>query len=74
LLLQFSSLAWTMAPRNAWIGWNDQERKRNLQFVVNQSRFLVLPWVQVKGLASKILSRSARQLPQDWPTLYVSVN
>ena len=48
--LQFSSPAWMMAPRDAWIGWNVQQRKRNLQFVVNQSRFLVLPWVQVKGL------------------------
>jgi hypothetical protein len=68
--LQFSSPAWMMAPRDAWIGWNAEQRKRNLQFVVNQSRFLVLPWVEVKGLASKILSLAARQLPQDWHALY----
>ncbi len=68
--LQFSSPAWKMAPRDAWIGWDDQQRKRNLQLIVTQSRFLVLPWVEVKGLASMILSLAARRLPQDWQTLY----
>jgi hypothetical protein len=68
--LQFSSPAWMMAPRDAWIGWNAEQRKRNLQFVVNQSRFLVLPWVAVKGLASKTLSLAAHRLPEDWERLY----
>jgi hypothetical protein len=68
--LQFSSPAWKMAPRDAWIGWSAEERKRNLQFIVSQSRFLVLPWVSVKALASKILSLAARRLPEDWQRLY----
>ena len=68
--LQFSSPAWMMAPRDAWIGWSTSERKRNLQFIVNQSRFLILPWVFVRGLASKILSLAARRLPQDWQVIY----
>jgi hypothetical protein len=68
--LQFSSPAWMMAPRDAWIGWSTDERKRNLQFVVSNSRFLILPWVSVRGLASKILSLAARRLPQDWLALY----
>jgi len=68
--LQFSSPAWMMAPRDAWIGWNAEQRKRNLQFVVSNSRFLVLPWVRVKGIASKILSLAARRLSQDWQSLY----
>jgi hypothetical protein len=68
--LQFSSPAWMMAPRDAWIGWSAQERKRNLQFVVNRSRFLVLPWVSVKGLASMTLSLAAHSLPEDWERLY----
>jgi len=59
-----------MAPRDAWIGWDAELRKRNLQFIVSQSRFLVLPWVQVKGLATMILSLAARRLPQDWQALY----
>jgi hypothetical protein len=68
--LQWSSPAWKMAARDHWIGWNDHQRKRNLQRVVNQSRFLILPWVAVKGLASKILAMSARQMPCDWKTRY----
>jgi hypothetical protein len=68
--LLFSSPAWKMAPRDAWIGWNDQKRRRNLQYIVSNSRFLVLPWVSVRGLASKILSLASRQLPDDWEQLY----
>ncbi len=68
--LQWSSPAWKMAARDRWIGWNDQQRKRNLQRIVNHGRFLILPWVAVKGLASKILALSARQVPHDWETRY----
>jgi hypothetical protein len=68
--LLWSSPAWKMAARDAWIGWSDDERRRNLQRIVNNSRFLILPWVRVKGLASKILARCARQLPADWEKLY----
>ena len=68
--LLWTSPAWKMAARDAWIGWNLQQRSRNLQYIVNNSRFLILPSVQVKGLASTILARSARQLPQDWRQHY----
>ncbi len=68
--LLFSSPAWKMAERDRWIGWSAETRSRNLQFIVNNSRFLILPWVRVKGLASMILSRCARQLPLDWEKLY----
>ena len=68
--LLWSSPAWKMAARDAWIGWSDDERARNLQLIVNNSRFLILPWVRVKGLASKILAACARQLPADWERLY----
>ena len=68
--LLFSSPAWKMAPRDAWIGWNEPQRKRNLQYVVSNGRFLVLPWISVRGLASKILSLAARQLPEDWQQRY----
>jgi hypothetical protein len=64
--LLWTSPAWKMAARDRWIGWNPDQRARNLQFIVNNSRFLILPWVQVKALASTILARSARQLPHDW--------
>jgi hypothetical protein len=68
--LQWSSPAWTMAPRDRWIGWTSTQRTSNLQYIVNNSRFLVLPWVSVKGLASTILARAANQLRQDWRQRY----
>ena len=43
--LQFSSPAWRMAVRESWVGWDDTARRTNLQRVINQSRFLILPWV-----------------------------
>jgi len=68
--LLWSSPAWKMAARDSWIGWTNEERARNLQLVVNNSRFLILPWVRVRYLASTILSLCARQLPADWERLY----
>jgi hypothetical protein len=68
--LLWNSPAWKMKPRDAWIGWNDQQRQQNLQWIVNNGRFLVLPWVRVKGLASKILALSARHMPHDWQARY----
>jgi Domain of unknown function (DUF4338) len=68
--LLWSSPAWKMAARDEWIGWNAEQRGRHLQFLVNNSRFLVLPWVHIQGLASKILAQSARQLPMDWEYRY----
>ncbi len=68
--LQWSSPAWKMAARDRWIGWSTQQRSRNLQYVVNNSRFLILPWVRVKGLASSILACAASQLIDDWRQHY----
>ena len=68
--LLWSSAAWKMAARDRWVGWNDQQRRRNLQLLVNNSRFLILPWIRIRGLASSILSVCARQLPQDWEQRY----
>ncbi len=68
--LLFTSAAWKMAPRDRWIGWNDQARSLNLSRVISNSRFLILPWVEVSGLASKILSMAAQQLPEDWLSVY----
>jgi hypothetical protein len=65
-VLQYSSPAWRLHARDQWIGWDDQMRRRNLQQLVSQSRFLLLPWVHVPHLASHVLALSARQLPTDW--------
>jgi hypothetical protein len=68
--LGWTSAAWRIAVRDRWIGWTDAQRPRALPYVVNNSRFLILPWVQVTGLASHLLGRCARQLPQDWHRQY----
>ena len=68
--LQFSSPAWRMAARDRWVGWDDRARARNLQHVVNNSRFLLLPWVAVRNLASAVLARGLSQLAVDWPRHY----
>jgi hypothetical protein len=68
--LQFSSPAWRMAAREQWIGWSDQDRRRNLQQVVSNSRFLILPWVHIRNLASSTLALAARRLPDDWQESY----
>jgi hypothetical protein len=69
-LLGFGAAAWKTGPRDAWIGWSREQRRRNLGAVVNNARFLVLPWVRVKGLASKLLAMAARGLPEDWARCY----
>lgn len=65
--LQFSSPAWRLQARDQWIGWSEVQRRRHLQRVVNQSRFLILPWVEVKNLASHVLALAARRVSEDWP-------
>lgn len=69
-LLSFGASAWKLAARDRFIGWEESARQKNLQLVVNNARFLILPWVQSKGLASKILSLIQRQLPNDWLQRY----
>ncbi|CAM2068052.1 DUF4338 domain-containing protein [Sulfidibacter corallicola] len=64
--LQFSSPAWALEERDRWIGWTLESRKARLQRIVQNSRFLLLPWVEVKSLASHVLSLVTKQLPDDW--------
>lgn len=68
--LGFSAAAWKVKPRDTWIGWSGIQREKNLHLIVNNSRFLILPWVQVKTLASKILSLAVQKLPEDWDKTY----
>ena len=68
--LQFTSPAWKVQARDRWIGWTAPEREAKLQHVVQNSRFLILPWVTVPHLASHILGQSARRLPADWYEMY----
>lgn len=66
----FGPAAWHLQPRDVWVGWDRAQREKNLQYVVGQNRVLIFPWVQCKGLASRILSLCARRLPVDWDARY----
>jgi hypothetical protein len=66
----FSAAAWRVACRDRFIGWNDHARQKNLHLLVNNHRFLILPWVKIANLASWILAHVTRRLRQDWQTLY----
>ena len=70
--LQVSSPAWRLAARDRWIGWDEPTRARNLQRVVNNSRFLVLPWVRVQNLASRLLALLAKRLAVDWQARFAT--
>ncbi|MBF0245931.1 MAG: DUF4338 domain-containing protein [Planctomycetes bacterium] len=69
-LLGFGAAAWQIAPRDNFIGWNHDLRKLNLKYIVNNTRFLILPWVNSKNLASWILSQINKRLPCDWMVRY----
>jgi hypothetical protein len=66
----FSAAAWKTQPRDTFLGWTANERQAHLGRVVNNSRFLILPWVRVPELASHILGRVARRLASDWQAQY----
>jgi hypothetical protein len=68
--VQFSSAARRIASRDEFVGWDEERRQRNLQQVVNNSRFLILPWLSIRGLASHVLSLSARVMVEDWEEAY----
>jgi len=69
-LLGFAAAAWKTAPRDRFIGWTAQQREGRLHLVVNNARFLVLPWVRCPNLASRILSMATRRLAEDWLQRY----
>jgi GNAT superfamily N-acetyltransferase len=68
--LGFAAAAWKCAARDEHIGWDARAREARLHLVVGNARFLILPHVRVKNLASVILSRAARRLRADWPAAY----
>jgi hypothetical protein len=68
--LSFGPAAWKIGPRDQFIGWSVQARQHHLRTVVNNDRFVILPWVEIKGLASSLLSRAVHRLRRDWQTVY----
>lgn len=69
-LLSFGASAWKVKPRDNYIGWSHEQRKRNLHLVVNNARFLILPWIQHYNLASRILAMLSRRIGDDWHERY----
>ena len=68
--LGWSSAPRHLGPRDRFIGWSREARRRNIGFIAYQTRYLILPWVGVKFLASHILGRMAAKISQDWERIY----
>jgi hypothetical protein len=66
----FGAAAWKVAARDRWIGWEAPARETHLGGVLNNARFLILPWVEVKNLASKVLALAAARIPADFAARY----
>lgn len=66
----FAASAWALTERDAWIGWEQEDRSQRLHLIINNTRFLIFPWVKVKNLASKTLSLAAKQVPLNWKERY----
>ena len=69
-LLGFGAAAWKLAPRDGWIGWSAAQRQQRLHLLINNARFLILPWVTSRNLASKLLAMAARRVAEDWDHRY----
>jgi hypothetical protein len=69
-VMVFGAAAWKVAARDRFIGWSDRQRKEHLAGLANQQRFLILPWVQVRHLASHLLGLATRRLQRDWQSRY----
>ncbi len=69
-LLGFGAAAWKTQPRDRFIGWTPRQREQSLHLVVNNARFLILPWVRCHNLASCILAMASRRIARDWHSQY----
>ena len=70
--LGWGSAAWKVACRDCMIGWGPSTREKNLHKVVNNVRFVILPWVRIEHLASKVLAANIKILRRDWQNFYNS--
>lgn len=62
----YTGAAWALECREKWIGWSPEQKERNLSRIINNSRFLLFPWVRLQNLASHVLSLAAKQVQGDW--------
>jgi hypothetical protein len=68
--LLFGAVAWSCRDRDEYIGWDKDTRIKNLPFMTNNIRFLILPWVNIPHLASHILSLITKRVSKDWEKKY----
>lgn len=68
--LLFAASAWALADRDRWIDWSEADRSQRLHLIVNNTRFLIFPWVTIKNLASKALSLAIKRIGEDWQERY----
>lgn len=68
--LVWSSAPWYIGARDRFIGWSSEIRQKNLHLIINNTRFLVLPWVEVSHLASHLLALNRRRVSEDWGLVY----
>ena len=66
----WASAAWKIAPRDRHIGWSLAQKRARLHLLANNVRFVLLPWVRIPHLASKVLALSVRGLSQSWQRRY----
>ena len=68
--IQFSASSWALKERDSWIDWTKEDRAQRLHLIINNSRFLIFPWVHIPNLASHVLSLASRQLRADFMRIY----
>jgi len=68
--LLFGAAAWRATARDQFVGWDQRQRAAALHYLTNNTRYLILPWLKVPGLASCLLSQAVRRLSQDWQHKY----
>jgi len=66
----WGSAAWAVQSREEFVGWTQPVKNKNLHFVMNNNRYLVLPWVVVKCLASNVLALNIKRISSDWLNIY----
>ena len=62
----FSASSWALEERDKWIGWTTEDKEIRLRFIVNNTRFLIFPWIKIKNLASFALARAVERIRLDW--------
>ena len=68
--LSWSASVFHIESRNSFIGWDQEARSKNIRYIANNNRFLIVPWVRIKNLASHLLALSAQVIARDWAAFY----